>query len=68
MEDITAKLDLLCDRLTSLYLEADHLHEVVPSAVYEMSGLERLPEVLQAACDIAENAQSLALLDEEDGE
>ncbi len=71
MEDLTAltaKLDLLCDRLTSLYLEADHIHEETPPAIYQVSELDRLPEVLLDACNIAERAQALALLALKNGE
>ena len=62
MEDITATLDVLCTRLTSLYLQADHIHEETPPEIYEVSELDRLPAVLLDACNIVERAQSLALL------
>ena len=58
----TDQLDRICDELTGLCLQADQLRSVAPAGLAEMSNFHRLPEVLEVAADIAEQAQSIALL------
>lgn len=64
----TDRLDRVCDDLTALVLEADQLLSLAPTALLKMTDFDRLPVLLELAAEIAEQAQSVALLGERLGE
>ncbi len=70
MEELTFTdhLDQVCDSLTGTLLQVSHLREVAPPELAEMTNFHRLEGLLEVACEIAEQTQSVALLGERLGE